>query len=294
MREPRGFMTVLWVLAFAGAGFAAASAGAGAGADDASAEGARAIKASMLIDPPATGPGGTFTVAVHLKIAPHWHTYWINPGSFGDAIQIELRGPKGIEFGDIQWPLPHRIPVEGGVSFGYEDEVVLLVPAKVAAGFKPQKDVKIEGDVSWMVCRADACVPGEAKIAGKVSVRPQPGQTHAEGFADWQAQLPVKLEQASGVIAGVSQPGGESMVSVQWKTPPRDVEWFPVATAAVAIEDIQVKHEGGQTVMTFKPVVFDPDAAGDGRLNSVLVYRDDKGQRRGVEVPFSVKVKKVQ
>src|SRR5665213_2158629 len=90
------------------------------------------VHATLLADVVAAVPGSAFTLGVRLKIAPKFHTYWINPGEFGNPTRIKLTGPAGFEFGEIQWPLPSRIEHAGSVTFGYENDVLLMVPVKVA------------------------------------------------------------------------------------------------------------------------------------------------------------------
>src|SRR5688572_20202110 len=111
------------------------------------------VTAKLLASADAAVPGETFTLGVHLKIPAEWHTYWINPGESGQATQIKLSGPPGFEFGAIQWPLPKRIDAPGGVSYGYEDEVLLMVPVRV--GRDVAAGGAITAEVSWLVCKEE-------------------------------------------------------------------------------------------------------------------------------------------
>ena len=88
--------------------------------------------AAELILPASSTPGDTVLVGVQLKMEPGWHTYWKNPGEAGQATEIKWTLPVGVTAGEIQWPLPHKIPPADVVTYGYQDEVVLLVPLKVA------------------------------------------------------------------------------------------------------------------------------------------------------------------
>ena len=38
------------------------------------------VKAELLADVSSVKPGEPFTVGVLLKMKPHWHVYWKNPG----------------------------------------------------------------------------------------------------------------------------------------------------------------------------------------------------------------------
>src|SRR5688500_6081524 len=107
------------------------------------------VKASLLADAAAVAPGTSFTLGVRLKMKPHWHTYWVNPGEAGDATKVSLMGPAGFEFGEVRWPLPSKIEAPGGIAYGYEDEVLLLVPVTVARDVPAGGVADIAADVSW-------------------------------------------------------------------------------------------------------------------------------------------------
>ena len=44
---------------------------------------------------------------------PHWHTYWKNGGDSGGPTKIEWTLPAGVTAGEIQWPPPEKLTVEG-------------------------------------------------------------------------------------------------------------------------------------------------------------------------------------
>src|SRR5215471_13196208 len=81
---------------------------------------------ARFILPPAAKAGDTVLVGVQMKMEPDWHTYWKNPGESGQATEIKWTLPVGVTAGEIQWPLPYKIPPADVVTYGYEHEVVLL------------------------------------------------------------------------------------------------------------------------------------------------------------------------
>ena len=256
------------------------------------------VQASLLADAEAATPGGSFTLGVRLKMKPHWHTYWVNPGEYGTPTRIKLAGPSAFEFGEVQWPLPTKIDAPGGLSYGYEEEVLLLVPVKVSQDVKPGGDSTITADVSWLSCK-EACVPGKAKLTLALPVRAEGKPANRELFDTWRQRLPVPKDQApvAGAVAVVEHdPNGSPKPGfvVRWKKSPRKVEWFPVSTKAIAIEDVGVDDTVHGTHVTYKPTVFKPDQAAGGRVEGVLVYEDAAGKRRGVNLPVTVPVPKEQ
>ncbi|CAA9425877.1 MAG: hypothetical protein AVDCRST_MAG64-3173, partial [uncultured Phycisphaerae bacterium] len=193
---------------------------------------------------------------------------------------------------------PKRLDAPGGVTFGYEDEVLLMVPVTLPADLAKSGDLKIDADVSWLVCKTE-CVKGKAKLAITLPVSTSPGKpAHRELFDTWRARLPVAADSpaAAAALAKVAQPAAASGASgtrpsqldVEWKQAPKKVEWFPVATRAVGIDEVDLRHEGKTTRIAFKPTVYKPDGVPEGRVDSVLVFEGADGKRVGVSVPITV------
>ena len=121
------------------------------------------VEAELIVRESALVPGTTALAGLRMKIAPHWHTYWQNPGDSGAPATIAWKLPAGIEAGPIQWPAPVRIPVPPLMSYGYEGEIVLpvelAVPRKLAAG----SAVTLSARADWLVC-SDVCLPRGADL----------------------------------------------------------------------------------------------------------------------------------
>src|SRR3954469_14132689 len=82
------------------------------------------VAAKLLVDTSGIEPGKPFTVGVVLTIKPGWHVYWKNPGQTGIATSVDFAVPAGFTVGDLQFPVPERFELPGGlISFGYHDEV---------------------------------------------------------------------------------------------------------------------------------------------------------------------------
>lgn len=252
------------------------------------------VQASLLADADAAIPGKAFTLGIRLKMKPHWHTYWINPGESGDPTRVKVSGPAGFTFGAVQWPLPSQIAAPGGTSYGYEDEVLLLLPVTVAKDAVIGGKATIDADVSWLVCK-EACIPGKAKLSITLPVQSEAKPANRELFETWQKRLPIAQDQpsAGAALAGVEQANGadgapQPALAVRWSRAPRKVEFFPVSTRAVAVEDVVVRHDGQATRIEFKPTVYKPEQVPGGRVDGVLVYEDADGRRHGLTVPVRV------
>src|ERR1700730_16588940 len=66
------------------------------------------VKARLVSEVSAVGPGQVFWVALELNIRDGWHTYWRNPGDSGQATSLAWQLPPGFTAGDIVWTTPDR------------------------------------------------------------------------------------------------------------------------------------------------------------------------------------------
>ena len=106
-------------------------------------------------------PGDELLVGVKFRLEKDWHTYWNNPGDAGEGATIKWNLSKGLSASNILWPGPERIPVDPLMTFGYNDEVVLLT--KISSDEKVNFPLKIEAKVSWVTCK-DICIPQEGTV----------------------------------------------------------------------------------------------------------------------------------
>ena len=146
-------------------------------------------QAELVLSADSARPGETVLAGVHLKMELGWHTYWKNPGSAGLATKIVWTLPAGVTAGDIQWPLPEKLPPDEVITYAYENEVVLLVPLKLAADLKPGA-LDLKAKVSWLECK-EQCIPGGADVQATLNVG---AETKASADAAllklWQAKTP--------------------------------------------------------------------------------------------------------
>jgi len=123
-----------------------------------------AVQVTLVSDAAAIEPGKPFTVALRLQHDPHWHSYWIAPGT-GYPTSLKWTLPEGFTAGDIQWPTPHVVQDAAGkiTGNGYNDEVYLLVEITPPTTLIVGNPVKLVALVEWLMCK-DVCMPGDAKL----------------------------------------------------------------------------------------------------------------------------------
>jgi thiol:disulfide interchange protein DsbD len=135
--------------------------------------------ARLLTEARAVVPGRPFVVGLHLDLPQGWHTYWRNPGDAGAPTTLSWRLPAGFAAGPVAWPRPERIEQGEIVSYGYHDEVLLMVEIAAPDDLPPEGWVEIALDAEWLVC-AEICVPE---------------------YERFELRLPVAQESASSAAA---------------------------------------------------------------------------------------------
>src|ERR1700733_13462957 len=110
--------------------------------------------ATLITDADSVVPGGQVRIALRLRLANGWHTYWRNPGEAGVPTELTAALSSGETAGPIEWPAPGRITEGPVTTYGFSGEVVLPLRVTLAPGVST-----ISGDVTahCLVCK-DICV----------------------------------------------------------------------------------------------------------------------------------------
>ena len=222
-------------------------------------------------------PGEQITLGLHQRIAPHWHTYWINPGDSGLPTAIDWTLPAGAAAKEIQWPTPHRFTQGPVTNYGYEGEVTLLSSIKVPDAAKPGAPLTIQATAKWLVCK-DVCIPQEARLSLVLPVvAAASSRSVGNALIDQAtAQLPTKpawsvlVEQrAGGLTLKIPNAALDSKkVTDLWFYP---TEWGRVAHNAQQPRRTDDQH----TTLTLE--AGDNPAQAGQVLNGVLVITEGRG-----------------
>ena len=199
------------------------------------------VEAELVSERTAFVPGQATTVALRLKMADGWHTYWQNPGDSGLPTTLAWTLPAGVTAGPIQWPAPHALPAGPLVNYGYEGEVLLLSDVTVPADAPVGQPVMLKAKAEWLVCR-ETCIPEEAALDLEVPVAeradpyPQWGKAIASTREALPRALPGWLVAARGdgpkVVLTLTAPAGAAT--------PANVHFFPY-------QDGRIEPSGRQT-----------------------------------------------
>jgi thiol:disulfide interchange protein/DsbC/DsbD-like thiol-disulfide interchange protein len=243
---------------------------------------------TLISDVDSVAPGQSFRVGLLQKLAPHWHSYWKNPGDAGVAPTLSLTVPEGARASAIAWPGPDRIDAGPVRNFGYENEIVLPVTVTVPATIAPGSTFSIAADADWLVCEKQ-CIPEAAsfrlELPVSTSARPADGDV-AAAFAAADARAPerrgwtVRLTNEGGALALTVEGDGISAETIKsaFFYP---AEWGVVVHAAAQ----QLEVEDGRLRLAMeKGASF--DALGD--VSGLLAISDGAGGRHWIEIAPSV------
>ena len=120
---------------------------------------------SLITESDLISSDETILVGLKFKLNPGWHTYWENPGDAGAGATVVWELPPNFTATEILWPGPKKIPVEPLMTYGYEDEALLLT--KITSPKVLTYPVNIRAKVSWFTCK-DICLPQEGEVSIKL------------------------------------------------------------------------------------------------------------------------------
>jgi DsbC/DsbD-like thiol-disulfide interchange protein/cytochrome c biogenesis protein CcdA len=149
---------------------------------------ARAIELELVAEGPAP-PGGEVELAMHMRPAPGWHGYWLNPGDAGLPMDVKWQLPAGFAAGPLRYPVPTRLEIADLMNYVYEQDYAVLVRLKVPANARGT--VPIRAEAHWLACTDKICVPEEGELSLDLPVGS--GTTDRAEFDAWRQKLPQPL-----------------------------------------------------------------------------------------------------
>jgi len=102
-----------------------------------------------------------FLIGVKYKLDKGWHTYWKNPGDSGDKASFEWNLPEGVTISEPYWPQPELIPYPPLMTYGYNDEVIVIFKVRSSELVKDKSDINLL--TKWLAC-SDVCLPQGANL----------------------------------------------------------------------------------------------------------------------------------
>lgn len=241
----------------------------------------RYTEAQVISERSAVKPGDEITVAINIKLKPHWHVYWDNPGDSGLPVRIDWTLPKGFEVSDIKWPVPDKISYDILVNYGYYNDVTLLQTVKVPDTL-PEGKITLTAQVDMLVCN-EICIPESSTLSLHLNDPDNLNAEQSEFITAAQTKLPKEIKgqfffhEADALLHLSLTPENRTILNTATED---NTEFFPhdwgiinhVAMPQVSIENgsITIKHErGDQPVKDLKTI------------SGLLVIKGDIGQNIG-------------
>jgi thiol:disulfide interchange protein len=212
----------------------------------------------LLLSANPVKPGDTIWAGVDMKMDAGWHTYWKNSGAAGLPTKIEWQLPPGITAGEIQWPLPEKLPPAEVTTYGYENEVMLLVPLTLTANLSAGP-IDLKANVSWLECEQQ-CVPGSTNVEATLNVGSETKTSVEDAMIDlWKQKVPKDLTNLLASAWWEKPADGDTRPLIitfngplpngWWKEPKLEGDFFPDANENFEIQSAT------ETISTNSPVL---------------------------------------
>ncbi len=208
---------------------------------------ANPVEAEVVRLQPGWGDGKRVRMALVLRHAGSWHTYWSYPGDSGLATSISWELPEGFSTSDFEWPTPKKMEELDIVSYVYDGEVALPFYLHLPQSL-PDNSVRLRGKISWLRCTDTRCEPGgtdfEIEIGPQTEAHPETGRL----LASIEDARPRPLPEA--VRARWTREGSVFQLTVDgmWSDG-KVIDFFPNPPKEIVITKVEGPLEG---VATFR------------------------------------------
>lgn len=232
-----------------------------------------ALKNSFHSDAPVV-------VGLRLTHAPHWHTYWREPGT-GLPTTLAWDLPPGWTAEPIQWPTPYRVydTAKNLSGNGYEGVIYLPVTLTPPRGLAAGTPVTLRAKAEWLMCK-DVCVPGAADVS--ITFTPAaPGAIiaanvtdSAEGEALLKTLADLPRPPPAGFVVSASRFEGSKIIRLNYNTTaaPIGEPWFFAADAVIAYDQAQPRVAASPETTVIDLTVSDYAIPAPTRLQGVLTF----------------------
>ena len=151
------------------------------------------VEAELVAARTAIEAGKPALVALRLKMIPHWHTYWRNPGDSGQPTAIRVEAAGGLP------GRPDPVAASAAPACGAPDELRLrrtrcCFPSRSRFPRAQAAARVLRAQANWLVCNEERCIPEEAELALALPVGPGEPSVWAKAIERTRSTLPVRAE----------------------------------------------------------------------------------------------------
>jgi len=238
------------------------------------------VEVELVAGHESVKPGSESFIGLLFKLDPGWHVYWKNPGDSGEPPSVKWTLPEGVTVGEIRWPAPRRIVMGTIVTFGYEDEVLLSAPLKVARNFRG-KSVRVRASATWLVCEK-ACIGQDAELEVSVPVRRGSMARTSAAHAPSLKELPM-TPKAKIIFAERAGDTVRLSVSTSGLDLPTNPRWTFFADTDILDTAASQPTSGGGGSVKIDLSISDERTASTLRLTGILVA-EGGAERRAIAI----------
>ena len=226
---------------------------------------ARGIEPQLVAEGPAPA-GGEVELAIHMRPAPGWHGYWLNPGDAGLPMKVEWHLPPGFAVGALRYPVPTRLEIAGLMNYVFERDYAVLARLKVPADARGT--VPIRAEAHWLACTEKICVPEQGELSLDLPVGS--GAPNRTEFDKWRTDL----AQPIATVGHFSVNGDRLRVAIPLpaSVAVHNPYLFPVTDGAVDYDAPQSFSRSGDQLIAELKAKGTPKA-----FTGVIAIGDDRG-----------------
>ena len=190
-------------------------------------------------------PDSTIQIALSMRLAKHWHTYWRNAGGPGSPAELYWKLPPSLSVGDITWPLPELVRTGPIVNYAFEDRLLLPMDLHISKEAKLGETLVIQAEAAYLVCY-QVCLPESAQLSLSLTI----GEPIKD--ARWSANIERAIMTAPKINQNFKSAGrledGRFLVEItakelqagQYKNP----YFFPYVQDLIDADDPQILRAG--------------------------------------------------
>lgn len=232
----------------------------------------------LIADPSPPKNSPQIWLALHFSLEKNWHIYWVNPGDSGLPPVLKWQLPPGFSAGEIQWPRPEKLKRSTLADYGYQDDVMLLVPLHVPSGSKSGVAGDIRLQAKWLICR-EVCIADHAEL--NLSLPVQSGE-QAALFVQAQKQLPKPWPRSWKAWATSDK--DTFALSIQTGKPIKAAEFYPLVSEQIenaTDQPLKANPQGATITLKKSDQLLKPIQT----LKGLLVL--DKGEAYIIQAPVT-------
>lgn len=237
------------------------------------------VSITLIADKAQVEGGDTITIGIQETIKPKWHVYWVNPGDSGEPTKVSWSGLSGLDVQDIQWPVPHKLPLGPLTNYGYEGEVTLLQDITLPRTL-PDGPITLTADITLLVCE-EICIP---EIHQAQITLNDGGSSHPVEIAEARNALPLPVSweaeyytEDGNIHFKINTENTASFEKID------SIELFPYEGGLIANAAKPEAYfvEGGLMIEQPKGELKASDIP---ETKAVIAYLDKDGNRKAIEV----------